>query len=137
MDSTAVNSLITLIGCAVTVGSIWAALFISIRSGRERRIQDVLSKTIELRIASERPAIGDGPLKRFIAAGALTLSQKELEDCAARLAKAGEPNPLQHPHLVQRDVLKRAKDKGIDLDDWVSRTSFLIGEAIDSAKTPE
>jgi hypothetical protein len=137
MSSTVVNSWITLTGCGITVFSIWASLIINNRSRRERRIQDVMSKTIELRIAGEHPPVSDGPLKRFITAGALTLSQKELEECAARLVKAGETNPLEHPRLTQRDVLKRAKEKGVNLDNWASRTAFLIREATGNTSTSE
>jgi hypothetical protein len=126
MSSTFLNSWITLIGCLFTVGSIWVSFLINRRSRRERRIQDVLSRAIQLRIEADRPGLPGGPLKRFIAAGALTLSQKELEECAARLANAGEPNPLQHPRLTNCDVLKRAKEHGVDLDRWPSRTAFLI-----------
>jgi hypothetical protein len=135
MGTTFVNSWITVVSCVLTVASVWASLAIYLRSQRERRIQDVLSRAIELRIAAQPVSAGDGPLKRFIAAGALSLSQKELEECAARLTQAGEPNPLEHPRLTQRNVLVRAKEQGVKLDNWASRTSFLIQEALGEQTT--
>src|SRR2546428_755299 len=99
------------------------------RSRRSNREVETLLSILRIRFPPryQQPQIF---AQRFIAAGVLTLSQSELRECAARLADAGEPNPLEHPSLTKRDVLKRAKEQCVDLDDWAERTSFLIDEAI-------
>lgn len=130
MGSTEINSWITLIGIVVTVGSIWATWALSRSDRRERRIEDVASRFIGLRL-SERRSHTD-PLSQFLTAGALALSADELEECSARLVKAGQPNPLDNPLLKNPCILRRASEQHVNLGDWVGRTSFLIGEAIQS-----
>ncbi len=131
MSSTTVNSWITIIGIAITVASVWITWWLSSSQRRERRIREVASRYIELRLAVAPPRTTDGALKTFLAAGALGLSQSEMAECALQLVKSGQGDPLQHPSLKQQDVIRRALDKHVDFDNWASRTAFLISEVVD------
>ena len=68
----------------------------------------------------------------FLVAGALGLSQQEMLQCARELRESGQGDPLEHPRLRDQQVLRRALEKNVDLDDWAKRTAFLIGEATKS-----
>ncbi len=129
MGSTTVNSWITAFGSFITIASIWIAWWLSRRQRSERRIDEVASRYVQLRLA-KNPNTRKGPLTTFILAGALGLSQREMVRCAARLVKSGQDDPLHHPRLKEQDILRRALDKRVNLDDWASRTSFLISEAL-------
>jgi hypothetical protein len=136
MGSTLVNSWLTLIGSVCTIGSVWFAWWLTTSQRRERRVQDVASRYIQLRIGVQPAVASRGELKTFIAAGALGLSQKEMMQCAAELKKSGQGDPLNHPSLRDQTVIRRALDKNVDLDSWPDRTAFLLSEVVNFPDDP-
>ena len=128
MGSTEVNSWITLAGILVTLVSIWSTWWLGRQDVSARRIQDVVSRFVEINTQRDSSVMA-APLKEFIAAGALALKQKEMETAAAMIVKAGFPSPFDSPDFKDGDVLRRAVAEGVDLDDWVSMMCFLAKES--------
>jgi hypothetical protein len=96
------------------------------RARRERRIEGVIAKYMELLHGSEERALR--PATTFIKSGAVFLTRDELLECISILESAGEGNPLGIG-LEDPAVLRRAREQNIDLDDWAKRLSFVLGEA--------
>ena len=65
------------------------------------------------------------------------LAEDELVECGARIAKTGQPNPLDHPTLKIFGVRRTASDHKTDIDKWVERASFFVSEAAQSEATSE
>jgi len=78
---------------------------------RERRIQDVLSRAVELRIATVPPSRSAQSAQAIYRGWRAYPLTERIVECADRLAEAKEPHPLEHPRLVLLDVLKRAVEK--------------------------
>lgn len=121
--------IITISGVAVTLWSIWKTNA-SIKAGSQlqsdQRVREVMNRFIHLWVSREKNSTRSA-LPIFLDSGALTLSESEMKKCARLIASGGYQNPLDDPLLSDHAILLAAKEKGVDLDQFASRVSFLIG----------
>ena len=114
----------TLIGTFI---AIVVAMRAEKRARKERRIEAVISKYMDLLHCTDAET-AVRPATTFIKSGAAFLSRAELLECLSILEEAGEGNPLGFA-LADPNMLRRAREQNVNLDDWAKRVSFVLGEA--------
>ena len=126
MDATLLGIFLSAAGAIGTFIAIVVASRTEKRARKERRIEAVIAKYMDLLHSSDERALR--PATTFIKSGAVFLSRPELLECLSILEEAGEGNPLGIG-LEDPAMLRRAREQNIDLDDWAKRVSFVLGEA--------
>jgi hypothetical protein len=126
-DATVIGTFLSAAGAIGTFIAIVVATRAEKRARKERRIEAVIAKYMDLlHCSDDETALR--PATTFIKSGAAFLSRDELHECLSILEDAGEGNPLGIG-LEDPQMLRRAREQNINLDDWAKRVSFVLGEA--------